>query len=319
MAVRRWSQGRLAQWSERWRGISTRKPTQAAQADDPWLKLSAEEGTGFREDLYRRDEQARRWEEAWRQGKTDTQHPASAPGWLYESSPYGVADEDGTLREVDSRHWRVLPARAKRMRVPTPKTASAHARSPMWLMQSAVAITLLAAVVYSTHALNPVAGWIRSAAAYATSADYTQTAWPALKRVWSDLESRASASEEAWLPPRAQAPVNGIISSDYSDAHPAMEITAASGAPVVAVAAGTVTEVKASGRLNTVVINHGSGIGVATYEGLASVSVRTGEYVTEGEVIGRLPTDHPVLTFSLAQNDQPVNPHQVIPFPNGSA
>ncbi len=70
---------------------------------------------------------------------------------------------------------------------------------------------------------------------------------------------------------------------------------------------------------DVVTIDHGSP-GQTVYMGLGDVAVAPGEYVSAGQVIGRLPdVARPVLRFSWVRDGRAVNPHDYIHFPADGA
>jgi murein DD-endopeptidase MepM/ murein hydrolase activator NlpD len=289
---------------------------------DPWRRLSSQMQKPDSR-TYVRDRQAAAWEAQWSAfGEAPSQSDAAkAPAWLYESSPYGTADDDGTLRQVDSAHWRPFrprnkPASGRGVQVGTRTQAE---RGSVWLMQTALAVALLAVVVYGYHTSSALGSGIRAAASYALTNDWSQSALPVAKETLQKLRAGASSAQAAWGHVHTQPPLTGHITADYTQAHPEVVIQGTANDPVLAVAAGTVTAVRTAGGTVLVEIDHGASIGTARYQGLATVSVKQGEYVNEGEVIGRLPGgDHPALTFSLTQQNRAVNPHDFIDFPSDS-
>lgn len=111
-------------------------------------------------------------------------------------------------------------------------------------------------------------------------------------------------------------PVSGGISSGYGyrggEFHAGIDITAGRGAPVRAAAGGRVVEAGWGGGYgNTVVIDHGNGL-ATRYAHLSSISVRVGEAVGSGEVIGSVGSTGratgPHLHFEVMVNGSRVNP-----------
>lgn len=80
-------------------------------------------------------------------------------------------------------------------------------------------------------------------------------------------------------------PVGGPITTYYSSAHPAIDIAATLGTPVVAPFAGTVTWAgwRDNGGGLVVEIDHG---GLTSLNHLSAVAVVVGQYVAAGQVVG---------------------------------
>jgi len=83
--------------------------------------------------------------------------------------------------------------------------------------------------------------------------------------------------------------IKGQISNGYSSRHPAIDIAAPSGTPVLAIAAGKVTWAgwKDNGGGYVVVIRHPDGM-VSTYNHNKDVAVARGESVRAGQAIARV-------------------------------
>ena len=83
-------------------------------------------------------------------------------------------------------------------------------------------------------------------------------------------------------------PVEGDITQHYSSEHYAIDIAAEEGAPVVAAAAGTVVAAEWANRYgNLVAIDHGGGL-ITRYAHLLDFQVAVGDYVDQGQQIGRV-------------------------------
>ncbi len=114
-----------------------------------------------------------------------------------------------------------------------------------------------------------------------------------------------------------------IISAKFKDPyypgiHRAIDVAADSGTPFRAAAAGTVISSGLSGDYgNTVEIDHGNGV-VTLYAHASSLSAKTGESVSAGEVIGRVGSTgwstgaH--LHFEIKYNGINLNPEHYINF-----
>jgi murein DD-endopeptidase MepM/ murein hydrolase activator NlpD len=83
-------------------------------------------------------------------------------------------------------------------------------------------------------------------------------------------------------------PVEGHITQPYSSEHYAIDIAAEEGTPVVAAAAGTVVAAEWANRHgNLVAIDHGAGL-ISRYTHLLDFQVEVGDYVDQGQQIGRV-------------------------------
>jgi murein DD-endopeptidase MepM/ murein hydrolase activator NlpD len=105
-------------------------------------------------------------------------------------------------------------------------------------------------------------------------------------------------------------PVEGHLTQTYSDKHPALDIAAKEGTPVVAVAAGVVVFVGRDDVYgNNVVIDHGDGLRTF-YSKLLDYQVEIGDEVNAGQQIGRVgstgKSTGPHLHFELRQHINPL-------------
>lgn len=86
-------------------------------------------------------------------------------------------------------------------------------------------------------------------------------------------------------------PTRGTITQGYYSYHRAVDIADSSKPPIWAAAAGTVTKASSGtyggGYGNHVIIDHGNGI-QTLYAHMDYLTVSVGQYVTQGEVIGRM-------------------------------
>lgn len=127
----------------------------------------------------------------------------------------------------------------------------------------------------------------------------------------------------------------GTVIKDFSDtalrfnstlkqweAHKAIDLSAASGTPVVSVLDGTVVKIENTYLLGTTItIEHESGI-KSVYASLNSeVNVAEGQTVKQGDAIGAVSNsakgelnDGPHLHFEILKDDKKVNPHLYISF-----
>jgi murein DD-endopeptidase MepM/ murein hydrolase activator NlpD len=124
-------------------------------------------------------------------------------------------------------------------------------------------------------------------------------------------------------------PLAGWLSSTYgrrpdpfdgsTDFHQGLDIVADRGTPVRATADGTIDSAGYSGNYgNQVLVNHGFGIGTR-FGHLSKVSVRPGQTVSRGEIIGfvgatgRATSAH--LHYEILLNGQPINPLRLLARP----
>lgn len=143
---------------------------------------------------------------------------------------------------------------------------------------------------------------------------------------------RVTAEPEFQAGERLVWPVNGTVLIPYSmdktvyfatlqqyKYHPAMVVSTAEGTPVSTVMSGTVTEVFEDEEIgNGIKVDIGKGYEV-TYGQLADISVKKGDYVKKGEVIGSIaaPTKYYSVEganayFALTLNGEAVDPMGVM-------
>lgn len=147
-----------------------------------------------------------------------------------------------------------------------------------------------------------------------------------LDRIFSDRKriNKALASWSMSEPDllRFKQPVEGRASSSFGlrrffnkqarKPHSGMDIAAAEGSPVYSPASGTIVE---SGNYffngNTVFIDHGQGL-VTLYSHLSKISVKTGQKITAGELLGEVGqtgrVTGPHLHWSISLNKTMVDP-----------
>lgn len=107
----------------------------------------------------------------------------------------------------------------------------------------------------------------------------------------------------------------------YARLHAGNDIPAATGTPIRAAAAGRVTRAGVAGGYgNLVEIDHGNGL-TTRYGHMSRIMARAGQYVAQGEVIGKVGSTGlatgPHLHFEIRRNGQPLNPSspQFLPGP----
>jgi murein DD-endopeptidase MepM/ murein hydrolase activator NlpD len=116
-------------------------------------------------------------------------------------------------------------------------------------------------------------------------------------------------------------PLNGAITSYYGERwgrmHTGIDIDGTSGQPVVASKDGAVIMASSySGYGNTVIIDHGGGV-ATLYAHLSSFEVRSGQAVSQGEIVGGVGCtgsctgDH--LHFEVRVNGSPQDPMKFLP------
>lgn len=252
--------------------------------------------------------------------------------WLNGShtdlSPYGFSEEDGGLRQVESGAWKrafSAPSKTATRKRFVPNTqapqhpsvrnarpTSTYKQTLFW--QSFCAGVLVVAGVFVTHHEGDLPQTMRAKVATVLSTDYTAQVTPTVDKVFSDMNVSVPAFGGATTV-KLHAPIQGSIVDDFSANHPEIWLSGAAGAPVMAAGSGTVLNVVKTGSTELVRIDNGA-FGTSIYDGLNTVSVKQNEYVTSGEVIGKLPSSpsHPQLRFSLIQNGKYVNPHDYIRF-----
>ncbi len=143
-----------------------------------------------------------------------------------------------------------------------------------------------------------------------------------LAAVRNDVERRrslADATPSIW-------PVAGWLTSSFGnrrdpfsggrDFHPGLDISANYGDPVLAPAAGLITNASASGNYgNLVVIDHGFGI-VTKYGHLSRFGVMNGQEISRGDVLGYVGSTgrstSPHLHYEIWINDKNTNPMRLL-------
>jgi murein DD-endopeptidase MepM/ murein hydrolase activator NlpD len=241
-------------------------------------------------------------------------------------SPFGFAEDDGGLKQVENGAWRRAfsapsTSREKRFvpRTHVPQNRSST-RSPhpnsysnklVW--QTICAALLVGGSYFVAHNSNPHALSVFDQANSLFQTDYTDRVQPLLAKAFSDMHvSVPTFGSSSHI---LQAPLVGEIVADYSSSHPEVWISASANTQVQSIGSGTVLNVAKSGKTYVVKVDDGV-VGTSIYAGLGAVSVKENEEVSPGEAIGRLPStpSHPMLRYSLVKNGEYLDPHQEIQF-----
>lgn len=238
-------------------------------------------------------------------------------------SPYGYADDDGGIRQVESAAWR-RPTRT-RPKTPTrgfqPRAGKKPlaARSSSRLTWQLFGALVLVASGYALEHDPRIPSSFAARAVDVFDLDYTSHVQPALDRLLTSLHIRPISLDTAQAG-SMHAPVFGRVIEGYGPNHPEVWVEGDAKDVVQAAAAGTVLGVYHTGSTYLVKIDHGS-YGVAFYAGLGFVDVQPDEVVLAGAEIGTLPARpaHPVFRFSLEKDGKYENPAQFVTFAGGSA
>ncbi len=154
---------------------------------------------------------------------------------------------------------------------------------------------------------------------------------PTLARIRSEVKAlKATYTADVDAEPAIRMtgmPVNGIVSTPFGaqrfvngeprSPHSGLDIAAAAGTPVHAPLAGRVllvADMYLNG--NTVAIGHGNGL-VSVYSHMQSVAVRTGQWISDGDVIGQVGATGratgPHLHWGVRFRNARVNPASLLP------
>lgn len=293
------------------------------EEDNPWFRLARESSWSPEESNSSSDTA---------QSNDASEHVSSRgkARWLSEGgSPYGFSDEDGTLKQLDSSNWRRLmsanrnqrfvPVNSRWQEPPSSNTESSIEKTgSTWLLQSVFAIGLVALGLYASNTHTALAAKVDSAYKTVFAQDYSSAVIPTI----SNFLSAHHISVPAWVQAGAihlHVPMSGSIITDYSSQHPEMVIQGTPKEAVLATGSGVVAKAEQLLTGSLVVVDHGK-LGVSIYDGLGTLAVHQGEYVSSGQVLGHLPSKgHPDLRFSIEQNGHYVNPHDYIVFPASTA
>jgi murein DD-endopeptidase MepM/ murein hydrolase activator NlpD len=121
----------------------------------------------------------------------------------------------------------------------------------------------------------------------------------------------------------AAGPINSPFGTRWGRMHEGIDIGAKDGSPVVAAAAGTVTQAGwESGYGNLVVVDHGGGVSTA-YAHLSEITVTDKQSVQPGEQVGNVgSTGHstgPHLHFEVRLGEDPHDPLRYLPATSSGA
>jgi murein DD-endopeptidase MepM/ murein hydrolase activator NlpD len=143
--------------------------------------------------------------------------------------------------------------------------------------------------------------------------------------MWAERRATRSGTYDAWrervrarMASRAENPLPGArVTLAFGAAtphgntpHEGIDMAAASGTPVHAPLEGAVLRVEAAGKSGTIVVlSHGAGI-ETRLRGLGEASVRPGQKVAPGDVIGAVgePEGGPHVHFEVRDNGDPIDP-----------
>ncbi|GMA55894.1 hypothetical protein GCM10025858_03970 [Alicyclobacillus sacchari] len=171
-------------------------------------------------------------------GGTDAGEPAPRR-WVVEAdedgglhnppvSPYGFADDDGGMRQVESEIWRRPPmSSGKQSRgrsfVPATGTGPRARFGANWAWQLFGAVVLVA-VGYTIQHDPRIPASVAARAVSVFDTDYTSSVQPSIDRVFAKLHLRPPSLEAVSGP--MHAPVFGSIVADYGPDHPEVWIAA---------------------------------------------------------------------------------------------
>jgi murein DD-endopeptidase MepM/ murein hydrolase activator NlpD len=137
------------------------------------------------------------------------------------------------------------------------------------------------------------------------------------------IDSAAPTGAPSFVMPVAGRPTSGFgMRNDpvHGSAmnHPGFDLAAATGTPVGAAAAGTITHAGPAGTYgNLVIVRHASGY-ETRYAHLSAVTVKVGEEVAPGQNIGKVGTTGystgPHLHFEVRHDGTPIDPEPLLPL-----
>lgn len=295
----------------------SKQPTINEESENPWFALQRPSQHEEAEGGFVRDS-----------AQTGSRSTAR---WLSDSSPYGFSDEDGTLKQVDSPNWRKAFGDSNRQRF-VPNSGSARwqglgqkpqRRKPStgstWLLQTVAAVALVLGGLYVSHAPGQLAQRVDSVYKSAFAKDYSAGAIPAVETFLQDHHVNLPVEWNPSSAIRLHVPLQGQIVHDYSASHPEITLQGTANEAVLAAGSGNVTRITKTDSGSIVIIDHGK-VGQSVYTGVYQVSVKQGQYVSSGQVIGHLSSSaSPALQFGFEHDGRFVNPHDYIHFSSGGA
>jgi len=263
--------------------------------------------------------------------QVDTQsfrsQPRTGARWLSsEDSPYhSFPDDNDTFRLMDNATWSKNLHGENQINRFVPSKASArksnlrpNSHTSTWTLQALVAVTIFGAGFFANYSQNTLAVRLKTIYHAAFSTDYTKSTLPVFEKFLTNHHLSIPTFGLSAKALTMHIPLLGRVTADYSTTHPVMQFGGTSGEIVMAAGSGQVTQVEHLSDGDLIEINHGA-IGVSLYFDLGSVSVKVGEYVNAGQIIGHLPaTANPKLLFSMEKNGQHIDPHDYIQFANSS-
>jgi murein DD-endopeptidase MepM/ murein hydrolase activator NlpD len=187
------------------------------------------------------------------------------------------------------------------------------------LLQTLAAIALVAGGLYVSHAPGQLAKRVDHIYQRAFAKDYSTEAIPAVETFLQDHHVNLPIEWNPSSAIRLHVPLEGQIVHDYSASHPEITLRGTANESVLAAGSGNVTRITKTDSGSIVIINHGK-VGESVYTGVYNVSVKSGQYVSSGQVIGHLSSSgSPALEFGFEHDGKFVNPHGYIHFPSSTA
>ncbi|SIS63719.1 murein hydrolase activator EnvC family protein [Alicyclobacillus vulcanalis] len=238
-------------------------------------------------------------------------------------SPLGYADDDGSIRQVESAAWLHpvrMRAKASRGFQPAGAKKPGASRGTSRLTWQLFGAIVLVASGYALQHDPRIPASLAARAVDVFDVDYTSRLQSALDEVLARLHVRPVSLGVSQALQTARAPVYGRVIQGYGPNHPEVWVQGDAGDTVQAVAPGTVLGVYQTGNTYLVKVDHGAA-GIALYGGLGSVAVHPDEIVLRGQELGTLPRApaHPVFRFSVEKNGTYENPELWVSFAGGKS
>ncbi|WP_067617556.1 M23 family metallopeptidase [Alicyclobacillus acidiphilus] len=306
--------------------VKRKWPWQVGKARHPELKAAADPFTTRAVDESEAPVGPARWV-----GESGTDPSRDGSSVVSNLSPYGFAEDDASMRQVEGEVWR------RPIDVETSRSASARRRfvattnggrskephsnpsskSTHFVVQLFFAAVLVGVGYFVSH--DPrVPQTVASDAQSVFATDYTEDVQPTIDHWFAKLHIAQPVFNVATT--SLHEPIHGTIVDDYGVNHPEIWLSGNANQTVQAAGSGTVITVVKSGNSDLVKLDNGA-VGTTIYDGLGSVNVKVNEYVNAGESIGRLPSSpsHPILRFSVVKDGKYENPHDLIRFSGSSS